>query len=175
MKYTAGDGKDGDKAAQNKAEKAQEKLDERQALLQSYDAITRKNLIEVQQGKLGVDFAVQNNLLRFQDRLDNKSTASRNIQKRNVVDVGGNWIDDEFTPKMETVTIKSQSAAYFRMLERRPEMKDVFQLGNYLVWVTPSGKALIIDRGAGLETMSDADIDRLFTAPTKIAKKIEKK
>jgi Ca-activated chloride channel family protein len=174
-KYTAGDGKDGDKAAKEKSEKAKDALDQRRALLQASDAFREKNLIEVQQGKLGVDFAVQNNLLRFQDRLDNKNTASRLVQKRNVIDVGGIWIDDGFTPKMETVTIKSQSAAYFRMLERRPEVKDVFQLGNYVVWVTPSGKALIIDRGAGLETMNDADIDRLFTAPAKTEKKIEKK
>ncbi len=72
---------------------------------------------------------------------------------------------------METVTIKAQSAAYFRMLERRPEIRDVFLLGNYVVWVTPSGKALIIDRGAGLEEMADADIDRLFVTPAKNQKK----
>jgi hypothetical protein len=33
--------------------------------------------------------------------------------------------------------------------------------------VTPSGKALIIDQGAGLEELSDADIDRLFVAAKK--------
>ena len=165
----------GDRSEQNKEkqENAQQKLEERRALLQSFDAINRKALFEVQQGKLGVDWAVANNELRFQKQLS--KTANRFVQNRNVIDVGGIWIDDEFTPKMETVTIKSLSAAYFRMLERRPEMKDVFQLGNYLVWVTPSGKALIIDRGAGLEAISDADIDRLFTATAKTPKKIEKK
>ncbi len=169
-KYT-GDGKDKDveKATKDNAAKAQDALDQRKALLQSFDAINRKALIEVQQGKLGVDWAVQNNELRFTNQ--QAKTANRFVQNRNVVDVGGIWIDDAFTSKMETVIIKSQSKAYFRMLERRPEMKDVFQLGNYVVWVTPSGKALIIDRGAGLETMSDADIDRLFTAPAKTEKK----
>jgi Ca-activated chloride channel family protein len=175
LKSPDGDVKGGEYESKDKAEKAKEALAEREALGKANDALRAKMLIQVQQGKLGVDFAVRNNLLRSQDRMDNQAAASRNVQKRNVVDVGGIWIDDEFTPKMETVTIKSQSKAYFRMLERRPEMKDVFQLGNYVVWVTPSGKALIIDRGAGLETMSDADIDRLFTAPAKTEKKLEKK
>jgi Ca-activated chloride channel family protein len=173
LKREAKETGDGSKKDKDKAEKAQEALDQRGALEKANDAINRKALFEVQQGKLGVDFAVQNNELRFQNQLS--KTANRFVQNRNVIDVGGIWIDDEFTPKMGTVTVKSLSAAYFRILERRPEMKDVFQLGNYLVWVTPSGKALIIDRGAGLETMSDTDIDRLFPAPAKMEKKIEKK
>jgi Ca-activated chloride channel family protein len=140
-------------------------LDAQSSLQKAQEAFTRRNLYEVQQGKLGVDFAVQNNYLRFQNQLSR--TASRNIQSRNVVEVGGVWIDDGFNPKMETVTIKAQSEAYFRILERHPEVKDVYALGNYLVWVTPSGKALIIDAGAGQETLPDADIDRLFVAPAK--------
>ena len=46
-------------------------------------------------------------------------------------------------------------------------MREVFQLGNHLVWVTPSGTALIIDQNDGREEMSDADIDRLFVAGPK--------
>ena len=45
-----------------------------------------------------------------------------------------------------------------------PKIKDVLPLGNHLVWVTPNGTALIIDAGAGKETLSDADIDALFVA-----------
>jgi Ca-activated chloride channel family protein len=46
-------------------------------------------------------------------------------------------------------------------------VKDVYLLGNYVIWVTPSGKALVIDANAGAETMSDADIDRLFVVAPK--------
>jgi hypothetical protein len=92
---------------------------------------------------------------------------TRNVLNRNVIDVGGVWIDDGFNPKLETVTVKAMSDAYFRVLERHPQVKEVFQLGNYLVWVTPSGKALIIDQGHGADEMPDADIDRLFVAPAK--------
>ena len=44
-----------------------------------------------------------------------------------------------------------------------PELREVFQLGNRVTWVTPSGKALIIVPDGGREEMSDEDIDRLFS------------
>jgi Ca-activated chloride channel family protein len=132
-------------------------------------AFNTRDLNTVQQGTIGVDFAVQNNNLRFQNQMSR--TASRNIQSRNVVEVGGVWIDDGFNPKMDTVTVKAQSKAYFDILAAHPEMKDVYALGNYIIWVTPSGKALIVDRNAGADTLPAADIAVLFKAPTKAEKK----
>jgi Ca-activated chloride channel family protein len=90
------------------------------------------------------------------------------------VELGGVWIDDGFNPKMEAVNIKAASKAYFRMLERHPSIREVFQLGNYVVWVTPSGKALIIDQNAGQEELADTVIDQLFV-PAPPAAKDEKK
>jgi Ca-activated chloride channel homolog len=63
--------------------------------------------------------------------------------------------------------VKAQSAAYFRILETQPAMKDVFKLGNYVVWMTPSGKSLVIDAENGAETLADADISVLFVAAKK--------
>ena len=31
-----------------------------------------------------------------------------------------------------------------------------------MVWITPSGKALVIDMGNGKETLTDAEIAKLF-------------
>jgi len=82
---------------------------------------------------------------------------------RTCVNINGLWADQGFDAAMKRVTVKAMSAAYFRMLERHPELKEVFQLGNQVVWVTPSGCALVIsDKGA--EKMSDKEIDALFTA-----------
>ena len=58
------------------------------------------------------------------------------------------------TPKMDIVTVKAMSDAYFRILELQPQMKEVFRLGNHLVWVTPSGTALVIDVNDGKEKPS---------------------
>ena len=103
--------------------------------------------------------------LRTQTRTT--QTASRQAAKRQLLEVGGVWIDDGFDPKMTTVPVKAMSKAYFRILERQPSARKVFQLGNHVVWVTPSNTALLIDTSDGVEELSDADIDRLFTAPRK--------
>ena len=46
-----------------------------------------------------------------------------------------------------------------------PEVKEVFRLGNHLVWVAPSGAALVIDTTDGKDKLSDAEIDKLFVDP----------
>jgi Ca-activated chloride channel family protein len=120
---------------------------------------------EVQSGKLGVELSCDSNNLRAQTRLT--QTATRWIGTRNCMEVGGVWIDEAFDAKMNVVTVKAMSEAYFRILEKNPNVRDVFRLGNHLVWVTPSGTALVLDTSTGLERMPDADIDRLFTAPKK--------
>ena len=64
---------------------------------------------------------------------------------------------------MEVVTVKAQSNAYFKLLEKQPKMKEVFKLGNHLVWVTPNNTALVIDAGDGKEELTAEEIDKLFT------------
>jgi len=139
--------------------------DQKKALDQARRFFFDKDLAAVQNGQFGVNFAIQNNELRVQTRLGR--SASRNVQNRNVVEIGGVWIDDAFDPKMTAVTVKAMSNAYFRILERQPNIREVFQLGNHIVWVSPSGTALIIDQGDGREELPDADIDRLFVAQVK--------
>lgn len=123
---------------------------------------------DAQVGKVGVDVAVCANNLRTQDRLT--LTANRLACGRNCLELGGLWIDDGYTADMKMVVVKAQSDAYFRILEKHPEMKDVFRLGNHLVFVTPSKTALIIDLNDGKDKLSDDEIAVLFTA-----KKEEKK
>jgi Ca-activated chloride channel family protein len=129
------------------------------------DALNRRDLDRVQAGELGVDLSVQSYNLRNQNCVTR--TASKVVQSRNCLEVGGVWIDDGYTAKTPTVTVKAMSNAYFRILEIQPQVREVFQLGNHLVWVTPSGTALIIDQNDGSETMTDADIERLFVAVKK--------
>ena len=63
---------------------------------------------------------------------------------------------------MKTLVVKAQSDAYFRILEKHPEVKDVYRLGNQVVWVAPSGTALVIDSADGKDKLDDAEIDALF-------------
>jgi Ca-activated chloride channel family protein len=132
----------------------------REAFGLAKEALARRRQDEVQTGKLGVDLAVESNNLRNQSRL--MPTAVRTVGGRNVLEIGGVWIDDGFHSAMKTLTVKAQSAAYFRLLDRRPVVKDVYRLGNHVLWVTPSGTALVIDTSEGKDDLTDAEIDDLF-------------
>jgi Ca-activated chloride channel family protein len=129
---------------------------------QAKEALRRRQVTRVQTGKLGVDLSVDSNNLRNQSRLT--QTALRNVAGRNVLEFGGVWIDEGFDANMPVVTVKAMSDAYFRIIERQPRMKEVFKLGNYLVWVAPNGSALVIDTSDGKEKMADDEIDSLFVA-----------
>ena len=119
-------------------------------------------LIDNQIKQLGVDLSECTNELKCQSRL--QATAIKNVANRNCMEVGGVWIDEKFTAKTKTLTVRAQSDAYFRILERHPQMKDVFQLGNHVVWISPSGIGLVIDTTDGDEKVADVEIDKLFVS-----------
>jgi Ca-activated chloride channel family protein len=156
LKKAPADGKgDGAKALAE----AKEKKD---AYDKARAALLRRDANGVQAGKLGVDLSLQTNNLRNQVRME--QTALRRVAGRNCMEIGGVWIDEGYEAKMTTVAIKAQSDAYFSILAKHPEVRELFQLGNHLVWVTPSGTALVIDTTDGAEKMSDEDIAKLFVA-----------
>jgi Ca-activated chloride channel homolog len=146
--------------------KARQVVEEARGRKEAYDrardALAGRNQDAVRAGKLGVDLSVQTRRLREQSRLE--QTAQRNVLGRNILEIQGVWIDDGFDAKMPTLAVKAQSDAYFRILERHPKLKDLYVLGNRFVWVAPNGTALIVDIGDGKESLSDAEIDRLFVS-----------
>ena len=115
---------------------------------------------QVQIDKLGVDFSTQMNRLKTQAQV--QPSALRQAAGRILMEVGGLWVDEGFGSRTPVLVVKAMSAAYFRILERQPQAREVFQLGNHLIWVTPSGTALVIDAGDGKEQLTDAEIDQLF-------------
>jgi Ca-activated chloride channel family protein len=116
----------------------------------------------VQAGKMGVDLSVQMQNLRNQERLE--QTAVRQVFGRNCMEIGGVWIDEGFDPKMTALVVKAQSDAYFKLLENQPKLREVFRLGNHLVWVAPNGTALVIDTSTGKDQLNDDEITKLFVA-----------
>jgi Ca-activated chloride channel family protein len=82
---------------------------------------------------------------------------------RDCIEIGGIWVDRGYdVKKTKTVAVKALSDAYFRLLEKHPELKEVFRMGHHLVWVTPSGTALLLDTCDGKETLTDDEIASLF-------------
>jgi Ca-activated chloride channel family protein len=108
----------------------------------------------------GVNLSCYTNNLKCQSRLT--QTALRRVANRNCMEIGGVWVDEGYNAKTPTLQVKAQSDAYFQMLEKHPEMKEVFQLGNHLVWMAPSGTAVVIDTKAGAEKLSDTEIEKVF-------------
>jgi Ca-activated chloride channel family protein len=139
-----------------------EARDKKAAYDRARELLARRAIDGVQAGKLGVDLSVQMQNLRGQCRLE--QSALRNVCGRNCLEIGGVWIDEAFDSKMTTVVVKAQSDAYFKLLERHPKLREVFQLGNHLVWVSPSGTALVIDLNHGKEKLSEDEIGKLFVA-----------
>jgi Ca-activated chloride channel family protein len=165
-----------DRAKQELAQRFLRTVKEQRENVDNYDQARRwygnGQYKEAQSGRVGVDVAVCANNLRLQERLT--QTANRNVYGRNCLELGGLWIDDGFTADMKTVVVKAQSDAYFKILDKYPAMKDVYRLGNHLVFVTPSKTALVVDLNDGKSSLTDDEITALFTAK-KEEKKEEKK
>jgi Ca-activated chloride channel family protein len=113
------------------------------------------------EGELGVDVALEVNALQTQSRVTAKTT--RQALGRTLIDIGGAWVDDKYDAKLPVVRVKAQSDAYFRLLEKQPKLKEVFQLGNRVAWVTPGGALLVVEPGEGKDQLSDEEIAKLFT------------
>ena len=137
----------------------QEAVERKQAYMYAADAFKQADRQRVQAGKLGVDLSVQTNNLRNQARME--VAAQQLAYGRNCLEIGGVWIDEDFDAKMPTVTVKAQSDAYFRLLEKHPKLREIFRLGNHLVWVTPSRTALVVDTTEGKEKLSDEELKQL--------------
>ena len=114
-----------------------------------------------QAGKEGVDFALELDALRNGNRVAGKAPCK--AAGHVCYEVGGiAWVDEGYKNGMKTVVVKAQSEAYFRLMEKQPRLREVFRLGNHLVWVTPSGTALVVDPTRGKDKLSDAAIAKLF-------------
>jgi len=136
-------------------------LEQKRALDQARFALQSNNG-EARQGQIGVDLSIEMNALKNQSQLAPK--AQRRVLGRNCIEVNGVWIDDQFKKDTPTLEVKAMSNAYFKLLDQHPELKGVLQLGNALVWITPSGTALVIDPTAGKEELPDEVIVKLFAA-----------
>ncbi len=122
----------------------------RQKLIQGFDAV----------GKSSVDLSLANDALRRQSQVGQVSEIK--VGGRRLLRIGVVWIDEKLTKKTPTLVVKALSKAYFEILNQQPKMKDVLQIGRHLVWITPSGVALVIDPSVGKEKLSEKEIAKLF-------------
>ena len=82
--------------------------------------------------------------------------AGRTFTRKN-----GVWTDERYKPEMDVVEIKYLSDAYFQLLQRQPELKEVFALGDKAIVVLESGKAIRIGEN-GEDELSRKQLDALL-------------
>ena len=114
----------------------------------------------MQAGKLGVDLSCQTANLRNQTQLE--PTALKNVYGRNCMEIGGVWIDEGFDAKMTTLTVKAQSDAYFKLLDRDAKIKDVLAARQPPRVGDAERHGPDHRTPAGKEELSDEEIDELF-------------
>ncbi|HVJ83719.1 MAG TPA: VWA domain-containing protein, partial [Planctomycetia bacterium] len=107
-----------------------------------------------QAGQEAVDLAVALNRMKTVDNVIGAHPV-RVKGKSTFVAIDGVWIDRSFSEKATRINVKYLSAAYFAILEKVPGAKDVLPLGSKIVWMAPSGAALVID-DSGSDTLADA-------------------
>ncbi len=110
--------------------------------------------------KEAIDLAQRLSDLKTGSRVEG-SNAVRMAGGRRFRKDGAAWVDERYLPAAPTLKLRVLGAAYFRLLARHPEVGAILALGDRVTWVSPSGTALVIDKG-GQADVADAALDRLF-------------
>jgi Ca-activated chloride channel family protein len=113
-------------------------------------------------GKSGVDAASYIRRLKEAERpdegkmgLSKKASGVRFFEYRSI------WVDERFDGGCEVTRVKFGSDAYFKILDRRPELVEMFKIGTSVLIVTAKGKALLIG-SEGEASLADSQVDALF-------------
>jgi Ca-activated chloride channel homolog len=115
-------------------------------------------------GKDAVETAAYLRRLKESDKdgVDRSLVRSRKSAGRTFYAMRDLWVDEAFEAVDATTIVKFGSAAYFRLLELRPELAEIFKVSPELVVRTSAGKALVITTSGGAETLSDVELTALF-------------
>jgi len=71
------------------------------------------------------------------------------------------WVDAAWKAENKPIKVKYVSDAYFKLLEREPTLNKVFALGERVLVVLKSGKAILIGK-EGKEDFTNQELDDLF-------------
>jgi Ca-activated chloride channel family protein len=118
-------------------------------------------------GKAGVDVAGKLRQLKEAEQAGDRSLAEfRKAAGTRFFLYNGMWVDEKFDAAAEMTAVKFGSEAYFKLIEKAPQLVEALKLGTRIVIVTSPGNCVAVC-GAGSEKMTDAQIDALFVGKKK--------
>jgi len=118
-------------------------------------------------GKAGVDVAERLRRLKQAEQAGDPSLAEfRKAAGTRFFLYNDMWVDEKFDATADMTTVKFGSEAYFKLIEKAPQLIEALKLGTKIVITTSEGNVVAIC-GAGAEKLSDAQIDAVFVAKKK--------
>jgi Ca-activated chloride channel family protein len=118
-------------------------------------------------GKAGVDVASRLRQLKEAEQSGDASLAEfRKAAGTRFFLYSGMWVDEKFDAAAEMTSVMFGSEAYFKLLEKAPQLVDAFKLGTRIVIVTSAGNCVAVC-GSGSEKLTDAQIEALFVGKKK--------
>ena len=127
-----------------------------------YDATALK---DEDSGKKAVEIATDIQRLR-QAEGEKDARGIQRVQNRSgrqFVNFRGVWVDERFLGTEKITKVKWGSEAYFMLLRQKPDLKDIFSLGQRLVVVTARGQAVAVEVDDGVEKLTDNEVKAVFT------------
>ena len=83
----------------------------------------------------------------------------RQVGTRTFTRTDSTWTDTQASGKANRIKVKPFSAAYFKLMDEIPELREIFAIGDQIV---VAGKTIVIEISAsGVETLSDSDLKRV--------------
>ncbi|MEW6355872.1 MAG: VIT domain-containing protein [Planctomycetota bacterium] len=83
----------------------------------------------------------------------------KHVGARTFVLVEGVWMDTNYKEGMQTIKVKYGSATYFKLLDAKPEWKEIFLLGDRVAFVVGNQCVMIGEEGA--EELSTDQVNEL--------------
>jgi len=84
---------------------------------------------------------------RRRDKDVGDSSVVRHIGGRLFTLIGGRWVDSKYKKEMKTIKVAFADEAYFKLLEKHPDLKPCFALGERVTIVLDDQTAIVVGDG----------------------------
>ncbi|MCB9477869.1 MAG: VWA domain-containing protein [Deltaproteobacteria bacterium] len=126
------------------------------------EALDKLRGFKSETGARAVDAARRVQQMKDEDRAE-ETLLSKTVDGRTfVLMMDGAYTDTRATGKEKILEIKAMSAAYFRLLELKPELGKFFALGGRVLVVTKDGYGIRVGDDRGRENVSDEELRRYW-------------